>query len=45
MYFGLKRAVQLVNALDEPTALLITGVGDVFAPGGELRGRPRRACT
>jgi enoyl-CoA hydratase len=39
MYFGLKRAVQLVNAMAEPTALLITGVGDVFAPGGELRGR------
>jgi enoyl-CoA hydratase len=39
MYFGIKRAVQLVNGLAEPTALLITGVGDVFAPGGELRGR------
>ena len=39
MYFGLKRAVQLVNALPEPTALLITGLGDVFAPGGELRGK------
>jgi len=39
MYFGLKRAVQLVNAMEEPTALLVTGVGDVFAPGGELRGR------
>jgi len=39
MYFGIKRAVQLVNGWSEPTALLITGVGDVFAPGGELRGR------
>lgn len=39
MYFGLKRAVQMVNARAEPTALLVTGVGDVFAPGGELRGR------
>jgi enoyl-CoA hydratase/carnithine racemase len=39
MYFGVKRAVHIVNALDEPAALLITGVGDVFAPGGELRGR------
>ena len=39
MYFGVKRAVQLVNAMVEPTALLITGVGDVFAPGGELRGQ------
>jgi len=39
MYFGIKRAVQLVNGWTEPTALLLTGVGDVFAPGGELRGR------
>ena len=39
MYFGIKRAVRFVNGLDEPAALLITGTGDVFAPGGELRGR------
>jgi len=39
MYFGIKRAVQLVNRRAEPTALLVTGTGDVFAPGGELRGR------
>jgi enoyl-CoA hydratase/carnithine racemase len=39
MYFGIKRAVQLVNARPDPTALLITGSGDVFAPGGELRGK------
>jgi hypothetical protein len=39
MYFGVKRAVQIVNAMAEPTALLITGTQDVFAPGGELRGR------
>ena len=39
MYFGIKRAVQLVNARAEPTALLLTGAGDVFAPGGELRGK------
>jgi enoyl-CoA hydratase/carnithine racemase len=39
MYFGIKRAVQLVNARPEPTALILTGVGDVFAPGGELRGK------
>lgn len=39
MYFGVKRAVQIVSGLPEPTALLITGVDDVFAPGGELRGR------
>lgn len=39
MYFGIRRAVQIVNGMAEPTALLITGAGDVFAPGGELRGR------
>ena len=39
MYFGVKRAVQIVNGLPDPTALLITGQGDVFAPGGELRGK------
>lgn len=39
MYFGVKRAVRLVNARAEPTALILTGVGDVFAPGGELRGK------
>ncbi len=38
MYFGIKRAVDIVNALPDPTALVLTGVGDVFAPGGELRG-------
>jgi enoyl-CoA hydratase/carnithine racemase len=38
MYYGIKRAVDWVNARSEPTALVITGVGDVFAPGGELRG-------
>jgi enoyl-CoA hydratase len=31
--------VRIVNAMTEPTALRITGVGDVFAPGGELRGK------
>ena len=39
MYFGIKRAVEIVNSWPEPTALILTGVGDVFAPGGELRGR------
>ena len=39
MYFGIKRAVEIVNAYEAPTALLITGTADVFAPGGELRGR------
>jgi enoyl-CoA hydratase/carnithine racemase len=39
MYFGIKRAVQLVNADPELAALVITGTGDVFAPGGDLGGR------
>ncbi|MHB8464161.1 MAG: enoyl-CoA hydratase/isomerase family protein [Acidimicrobiales bacterium] len=39
MYFGIKRAVRLVNADPNPAALIITGVGDVFAPGGDLGGR------
>ena len=39
MYYGIKKAVQLVNSYPEPTALIITGTGDVFAPGGELRGK------
>src|ERR1700691_5826096 len=39
MYYGLKRAVQLVNLDPELAALIITGVGDVFAPGGDLGGR------
>ena len=39
MYFGLKRAVRLVNADPELRALIITGTGDVFAPGGDLGGR------
>jgi enoyl-CoA hydratase len=39
MYYGLKRAVQLVNTNPDLAALIITGVGDVFAPGGDLGGR------
>jgi enoyl-CoA hydratase/carnithine racemase len=39
MYFGLKRAVRLVNADPDLSALIITGTGDVFAPGGDLGGR------
>lgn len=38
MYYGVKKAVDLVNSFDEPTALILTGVDDVFAPGGELGG-------
>jgi enoyl-CoA hydratase/carnithine racemase len=39
MYFGIKRAVRLVNTDPELAALIITGTGDVFAPGGDLGGR------
>ena len=39
MYYGLKRAVRLVNRDPDLAALIITGVGDVFAPGGDLGGR------
>ncbi|MGD0392370.1 MAG: enoyl-CoA hydratase/isomerase family protein [Acidimicrobiales bacterium] len=39
MYYGLKRAVHLVNRDPDLGALIITGVGDVFAPGGDLGGR------
>jgi enoyl-CoA hydratase len=39
MYYGLKRAVRLVNTEPGLAALVITGTGDVFAPGGDLGGR------
>lgn len=39
MYFGIKKAVQRVNADKDVRALIITGSGDVFAPGGDLGGR------
>jgi enoyl-CoA hydratase len=39
MYYGVKRAVQIVNADPDLRALIITGVGDVFASGGDLGGR------
>src|SRR3974390_1101366 len=38
MYFGVKRAVRLVNEDRDLAALIITGAGDVFAPGGDLGG-------
>lgn len=38
MYYGFKKAVEVVNSIQEPVALIITGVDDVFAPGGEMRG-------
>lgn len=39
MYLGVRRAVDLVNVDPELAALVITGVGDVFIPGGEMSGR------
>jgi enoyl-CoA hydratase len=39
MYYGIKRAVHLVNTDPDLGALIITGVDDVFAPGGDLGGR------
>lgn len=39
MYFGIRRAVQIVNRDADLAALIITGTGDVFAPGGDLGGR------
>jgi enoyl-CoA hydratase/carnithine racemase len=39
MYYGIKRAVHLVNSDPELAALIVTGVDDVFAPGGDLGGR------
>jgi enoyl-CoA hydratase/carnithine racemase len=39
MYYGIKRAVGLVEADPTLRALVITGTGDVFAPGGDLGGR------
>jgi enoyl-CoA hydratase/carnithine racemase len=37
MYFGIRRAVDIVNKDSELRALVITGMGDVFCPGGDLR--------
>jgi enoyl-CoA hydratase/carnithine racemase len=39
MYYGIKRAVRLVNDDPDLGALIITGTDDVFAPGGDLGGR------
>jgi enoyl-CoA hydratase len=45
MYFGIKQAVRLVNADPDLAALIITGTGDVFAPGGDLGGRTEPGDT
>ncbi|BBZ70356.1 enoyl-CoA hydratase/isomerase family protein [Mycobacterium paraseoulense] len=36
MYFGIRYAISQVNADPDLAGLLITGTGDVFAPGGDL---------
>ena len=38
MYFGIRYAVGRVNQDDDLAGLLITGTGDVFAPGGDMGG-------
>ena len=40
MYFGIKRAVRLVNSDPELRALIITGVGDVQVPDQVQRHTP-----
>jgi enoyl-CoA hydratase/carnithine racemase len=37
MYFGIRRAIDIVDRAPDLHALIITGVGDVFCPGGDLR--------
>jgi enoyl-CoA hydratase/carnithine racemase len=39
MYFGIKRAVERVNASRSIHALVLTGTDPIFAPGGELGGQ------
>ena len=39
MYFGIRYAVDHVNADPDLHGLLITGVGDMFMPGGDLGGQ------
>jgi enoyl-CoA hydratase/carnithine racemase len=39
MYFGIRRAVEHANRSTSLRALVLTGTGDVFAPGGELGGQ------
>ena len=38
MYFGVRRAIDVVNGSAELAGLLITGTGDVFIPGGDMGG-------
>ena len=39
MYFGIRQAVERLNRDADLRVLVITGTGDVFAPGGEMGGR------
>ena len=39
MYFGIRYAISHVDADPDLAGLLITGTGDVFAPGGDLVGQ------
>ena len=38
MYFGIRRAIEKVASSRSLHALILTGVGDVFAPGGDMAG-------
>lgn len=39
MYFGIRQAVERLNRDDSLRVLVLTGTGDVFAPGGEMGGK------
>jgi enoyl-CoA hydratase/carnithine racemase len=43
MYFGIRRAVRLVNQDPDLAALIVIGTGDVFSTGGDLGGRTNDA--
>ncbi len=43
MYYGIKRAVHLVNRDADLAAMIITGSGDAFSAGGDLGGRSNEA--
>jgi enoyl-CoA hydratase/carnithine racemase len=38
MYLGVRRAVQVLDGSADVHALVLTGTGDIFCPGGELGG-------